>query len=330
MADRDSTVLQTALARMDLLEHGRADAHGVPELLVASWLRSHAAGVDPEEPRSSFSDEIDTDSRLVRCARPVLDRLKSDTADMPLIIALVDNTSRVVERVDCSKVVARLLDREQLAPGFDYSESTMGTNGIGTVFETGQPIDVVGVAHFSESLHRFACSGAPIIDPVTGCIEGALDASTLVQTWDPVMSTLVANAAKEISRNLLLDRSRTRSAVVDTDLGDDALDAATQPAGSRRLRRLFRFASPDRPADGQRCRSPQRADAADAEAAALPGLSADSDQNASRRQHRYEVWVSTPTHAYVVGDADTLWTAVALYARTCRTRPGRTVRLLCG
>jgi transcriptional regulator of acetoin/glycerol metabolism len=94
----------------------------------------------------------------------------------------------------------------------------MGTNGIGTVFEAGQPISVVGPEHFSENLHLFACTGAPIINPVTGRVEGVLDISTLSQAWSPLMHTLVKSAAKDIGRNLLLDQGLSQRAIFDTYL----------------------------------------------------------------------------------------------------------------
>ncbi len=218
MPNSPARMLRVAAARADFLEYGGSGAAGVSDVVAASWERSQAAGVDVSHPSSEFAGEVDTSSLLVRCARPVLEQLEIDTADMPLVIALTDNKARVVERIDSSAAVARLLDRVYLAPGFDYSESTMGTNGIGTVFEAGQPISVVGPEHFSENLHLFACTGAPIIDPVTGRVEGVLDVSTLSHAWSPLMHTLVKSAAKDISSNLLLDRGQSQRAIFDTYL----------------------------------------------------------------------------------------------------------------
>ncbi len=47
----------------------------------------------------------------------------------------------------------------------------------------------------------------------------------------------------------------------------------------------------------------------------------------TRRDH-YEAWASTPTHADVVGEAETLPVAVVLYMRACRARRGHTINLL--
>lgn len=222
MLNNDNRLLRTAAARADFLEYGRAGAAGVPDVLAASWERSQAAGVDSSRPRTDHVGDVDSGSRLVRCAQPVLTQLGSDMADLPLVIALTDHHARLVTRIDSSSAVGRLLDRVNFAPGFDYAESTMGTNGVGTVIEAGQPVSIVGPEHFTESLQPFACTGAPVIDPVTGRVEGVLDISTLTQSWSPLMHTLVKSAAKDISRNLLLDRSQSQQAVFQTYLRTDA------------------------------------------------------------------------------------------------------------
>ncbi|WP_409435561.1 sigma-54-dependent Fis family transcriptional regulator [Mycobacterium sp. SMC-14] len=220
MSGDDNPLLRAAADRMAFLEFGRPSVAGVSDLVVASWERSRDAGVDVVRPISTFTDEVDTDSLLARCARPVLKQLGDDTspADLPLAIGLTDRRVRVVERIDTSATATRLFDRVQYAPGFDFSEAAVGTNGAGTVFESGQPVSIVGPEHYSESLENFAACGAPILDPVTGRVEGVVAIATLTQAWNPVMHVLVKNAAKEISRNLLLDRSQTQQAVFDAYL----------------------------------------------------------------------------------------------------------------
>ena len=214
----ESHLLRVAAARADFLENGRDGAAGMPKVVSASWERSQAAGVDAFSPASDFSEDFDTASLLVRCARPVLERLGSDTADMPLVIGLTDVKARLVQRIDSSPSVARLLDRVEFAPGFNYAESRMGTNGVGTVLEAGEAVSIVGPDHFTEHLQPFACTGAPVIDPVTGRVEGVLDISCLTPSWSPLMHMLVKSAAEDIGRNMLLDRSQSQQAIFDNYL----------------------------------------------------------------------------------------------------------------
>lgn len=218
MPNTENRLLRVAAARADFLESGRAGAAGVPDVLAASWERSQAAGVDIAHPHADFDEEYDAGSLLMRCARPVLEQLGIDTAELPLVIALTDHRARLIHRIDASSAVGRLLDRVNFAPGFSYAESAMGTNGVGTVLEAGQPVSVVGPEHFTENLQAFACTGAPILDPVTGRVGGVLDISSLTHAWSPLMHTLVKSAAKDITRNLLLDRSQSQQAIFDTYL----------------------------------------------------------------------------------------------------------------
>lgn len=213
---------RVAAARADFLENGRPGAAGISDLVAASWERSKSAGVDAERASADYSGTVDTASRLVRCARPVIDQLGSDISDMALSIALTDNKARLIERVDISSGLGRLLDRVSFAPGYAYQEDTIGTNGVGTVIESGQAVSVVGPEHYSEYLQQFACTAAPVVDPITGKVEGILDVSTVAKSWSPIMHTLVKSAAKDIANNLLLDRSQAQQVLFNTYLKADA------------------------------------------------------------------------------------------------------------
>jgi transcriptional regulator of acetoin/glycerol metabolism len=213
VADPRDQQLRIAAARADFLEYGPEGAAGVGDVVAASWARSRSAGLDADRYRVKYHDDIDFDSRLSRCARPVLERLADDMSDVPVTIALTDARARIVERRDCSAAVGRVLDRVDFDRGFSFEESGVGTNGVGTVFEVGAPVSVVGSEHFNQSLVQFACTGAPILDPMTGRVAGVLDVSTLVQSWNGLVEALVRSAAADIGRNLLLDRSQPTRAL---------------------------------------------------------------------------------------------------------------------
>lgn len=209
-------------AREGFLATGSALESAVPNVVAASWLRSRTAGVDAARSQALFHSDLDTSSRLVRCSRPIIDRLSEETANIPLSIAVTDSKARVLTRVDNSRTIGLLLDEVSFAPGFDYAEGGMGTNGVGTVFESGQPIQIVGPEHFHESLQPFACSGTPIRDPLSGRIEGVLDISCLTEHSSPLMHALVRAAAHDIERNLLIDGSQCQQALFETFVRADA------------------------------------------------------------------------------------------------------------
>ena len=222
MVDAANRRRRITVAREGFLATGSAQESAVPNVVAASWLRSRSAGVDAEKSQAFFHSDLDVSSRLVRCSRPIIDRLSEETANIPLSIAVTDGKARVLTRVDNSRTIGLLLDDVWFAPGFDYAEGGMGTNGVGTVFESGQPIQIVGPEHFHERLQPFACSGTPIRDPLSGRIEGVLDISCLTEHSSPLMHALVRSAAHDIERNLLIDGSQCQQALFETFVRADA------------------------------------------------------------------------------------------------------------
>jgi transcriptional regulator of acetoin/glycerol metabolism len=216
-----------AAARSDFVRFGRAETQAVPGVVAASWQRSFSAGVDAATSQAVFHDDLDLTGRLMRSSAPVIARLSDEMSDMPLSIVLTDYKARILRRSETNQTIGTLLDKVSLAPGFNYAEGSVGTNGIGTVLESGQPLYIVGPEHFHEQLQPFACAGSPIRDPVTGRIEGVLDISCLTEHSSPLMHSLVRSAAHDIERNLLADRNACQQALFETFV---RLDARTRGA----------------------------------------------------------------------------------------------------
>ncbi|MDJ0378366.1 helix-turn-helix domain-containing protein [Cryobacterium sp. PH31-L1] len=214
--------IKIAAARADFLRFGHAETQSVPGLVAASWQRSFSAGVDAVSSQAVFHSDLDLTGRLMRCSEPVIARLSDEMAQMPLSIVLTDYKARILSRSETDKTIGTLLDEVSLAPGFNYAEASVGTNGIGTVLESGQPLYIVGPEHFLEHLQPFACAGSPIRDPLTGRVEGVLDISCLSEDASPLMHSLVRSAAHEIERNLLVDRSQRQQALFEAYVRVDA------------------------------------------------------------------------------------------------------------
>ncbi|TFB71242.1 GAF domain-containing protein [Cryobacterium glaciale] len=205
--------IKIAAARADFLRFGHAETQSVPGPVAASWQRSFSAGVDASSSQAVFHSDLDLTGRLMRCSEPVIARLSDEMAQMPLSIVLTDYKARILSRSETDTTIGTLLDEVSLAPGFNYAEASVGTNGIGTVLESGQPLYIVGPEHFLEHLQPFACAGSPIRDPLSGRVEGVLDISCLSEHASPLMHSLVRSAAHEIERNLLVDRSQRQQAL---------------------------------------------------------------------------------------------------------------------
>ena len=206
--------LEIAAARAMFLEEGTG-ADEVRPLVAASWQRSRTAGVDALTTVPGYHSDLDTDGHLVSAARPVVDRLADEVSELALSIALTDASSRLLLRVDTETRIGRLLDAVHFAPGFDYGESAVGTNGVGTAFESRQPVTISGPEHFAERLQAFTCTGAPIRDPLSGRVMGVLDLTCLFEDSSPVLRSLVRATTAEIERALLMDHGHEQQAVFD-------------------------------------------------------------------------------------------------------------------
>lgn len=211
-----------AAARAELLDRPDVDLRGIPTHVAASWRRSLACGVDPDVVVNRHHPDVDVESRLVRCARPVLEQLAEQVAGVPVCVVLTDDRARLLLRLDTTTAIGRAADGSNFAEGFGYDESAVGTNGVGTVLESGRSVHIVGAEHFVEQLQPYACAGAPVHDPFTGRIEGVLDVSCWAEHSSPILHSLVRSAAGRIQDALLADRDVGQQALFDVYTRVDA------------------------------------------------------------------------------------------------------------
>ncbi|MFB7724397.1 sigma-54-dependent Fis family transcriptional regulator [Nocardia sp. NPDC056100] len=204
-------------ARESFLSSGDLPVDGVSGLVSASWRRSVEAGVSDLSNvlDRGYVGDLDLQSRFVQCALPVIDRLELELSDLPVSIALTDRNSRVLLRRDNQRLLGGRFDTVFFAPGFNYSEGEVGTNGVGTALASGKAVFITGHEHFAENITVFACAGAPIRDPLTGLVQGVLDLSCLATDASPFMHSLAQQAARNIEIELRASGSVHQQAVLE-------------------------------------------------------------------------------------------------------------------
>jgi DNA-binding CsgD family transcriptional regulator len=196
----DWTGLREALG--ELLSTGLISDSVRPEI-AASWQRSMACDLHPDRFEVPFEPEPNTDDRLVRAARPVLAHLVEDLESVTMSLLLSDRHGHIVDRlVGDTRLLARL-DGIMLAPGFLYGEGQVGTNAIGTALEQRAPSMVMGSEHFADELTQMACAAAPIVDPTTGSVLGAIDLTCTVEGSHSLMLAMAKRSAREIEQRLV-------------------------------------------------------------------------------------------------------------------------------
>ncbi|MEA2567510.1 MAG: sigma-54 dependent transcriptional regulator, acetoin dehydrogenase operon transcriptional, partial [Actinomycetota bacterium] len=207
--NRDLGGLKTAADRTDLrhaldefLSTGKVNAPVRLEI-AASWHRSMASALHPDRLEVPFASEPDTDDRLVRAARPVLDRLVDDLDFVSMSVVLSDQSGRVLDRLVSDRKLETQLDGVMFAPGFGFGEGQVGTNGIGTSLERGAPFMVTGSEHFVGQFTHMACAAAPIVDPTAGSVLGVVDLTCPVDSSHALMLAMAKRSAREIEARLV-------------------------------------------------------------------------------------------------------------------------------
>ncbi|MFF9867445.1 GAF domain-containing protein [Streptomyces sp. NPDC013953] len=215
---RRATVDMARLAAMDardaaLLLKGVREATlkgGRPPLVPRadireSWQRMLRRGLDPDgDHRALLLPPAELERR--RGTSPLAELLPllreglvsawgsgPDTVQHIMVVA--DAEGRVLWR-EGSAAVLRKADGHGFEPGADWTEATVGTNGIGTPLVTRRPTQVHSAEHFVSTHHSWTCAGAPIVDPRDGRLLGAVDVSGPLATMHPATLMLVSSVAR--------------------------------------------------------------------------------------------------------------------------------------
>src|SRR5215217_1517024 len=189
---------------------------GMRPMIVESWRRVVATGLEPIVVLPSIeADASETRERWLEHPLGLLRHVLVEPLQM-----LAEETNSVVQVTDPSGLTLYLGGPEwlkaraaemNLVEGARCSETVNGTNGVGTALATDHPVQVFAFEHFSHHHREWACSGAPIHDPVSGRVVGILDLSSPWRIAHPRSLELVTTAARTTER-CLLDSRRDQDA----------------------------------------------------------------------------------------------------------------------
>ncbi|MGW4242847.1 transcriptional regulator [Nocardia sp. NPDC004722] len=190
-------------------------------VVLDSWRRSRGSGIDPD----GCDPAVEIDLRELRdyraaqpisVIRPVVGKLLvEDAADAGLVVAISDAAGRLLWVEGDPKVKARA-DRIGFTEGANWSEDRVGTNAPGTALALDHPVQIFAAEHFSRVVHEWSCSAAPVHDPGTGQIIGAIDITGGPSVAAPEALTLI----------------RATVSAAEAELRLHLLDPAAAPAGA--------------------------------------------------------------------------------------------------
>lgn len=157
---------------------GRVD-RPVRPVVADSWQRSARAHVRPEGTASvELSDDDLGDHRdahpLARVMPLFRELMGAYASDGEHLIAVCDAHGRLlwVEGHAATRAQAGVMN---FVPGARWAEAAAGTNAPGTAIAVDRPVQVFAAEHFLRPVHPWTCAAAPIHDPRTGRLLGAVD-----------------------------------------------------------------------------------------------------------------------------------------------------------
>lgn len=192
-------------------EQAPGGSPAVPDRVAASWRRSADYGVAERDATPVFAGTAREGSLFSTCGREVLADLHRTLVDEPLGLVLTDADGLVLDRLSGDTSLLRSLDAVHLAPGFAFSEREAGTSGLGLALADRLPALVRASQHYSADLTAYTCAAVPVLDPLTGRLEGSVNITTWSASSGQLLLALAQSAASATGA-LMLARSRGRSA----------------------------------------------------------------------------------------------------------------------
>jgi hypothetical protein len=198
---------------------GEGEDPGIPQIrgpIADSWLRSREAGVDPSGrlPAKSVV-ELDGaralwDDHPLQAASSLIVQSMSETLlDADNLIVISDAEGMLLSIRGDTQLRNRAADEMNFVEGALWSESSAGTNAVGTAVAAGHAVQVFAAEHFTEPVQRWTCSAAPVMDPDSGRMLGIIDLTGDISVVNPLSLAVVvatARAVEEVLRGQLHER----------------------------------------------------------------------------------------------------------------------------
>lgn len=199
-ADQAQEAREHARVR-DAVLSGDPEAPRPRDLIAESWQRSLAAHINPDHryPQHVYDHrEVAQvrDGHPLAEVLPVLrDTLVAIADDAVHMMIVTDAQGHILWR-EGHRGVLRTAEQVGLVEGTRWAEDSIGTNAMGTAIAADQAVQIHSAEHIVRNLHAWTCTGAPIHDPESGDIIGAVDLSGPLHTMHPTGIALVAAAAR--------------------------------------------------------------------------------------------------------------------------------------
>jgi hypothetical protein len=184
----------------DVMLSGRGTPPVLRDVVVRSWKRCIEAGVDPERPAPRVLDEDETrerfDAHPLAAVAPLIRELLADIAQDARHLAVISDPEGLLLWSEGHPSMVEATVKPHFMPGCLCSERGVGTNGIGTALALDHGVQIFSAEHFNRLLHGWTSSAAPVHDPLTNELLGAIGLTASFRRAHPHTLALVSSAAR--------------------------------------------------------------------------------------------------------------------------------------
>jgi hypothetical protein len=187
-----------------------ADA-AVRSVVRDSWRRSLSCGVDPDDgtpPVELLDDDLLAyrEAHPLAPVMPVIRRLLVEDAEADrMIVAVTDSGGRMLWVEGDARLRSRAAGMN-FVEGARWSEDVAGTNAPGTALAIDHAVQFYGSEHYRRPVQPWSCAAAPVHDPVTGVLLGAIDVTGGDHVASPHVLTLVRATVAAVEAELRWQR----------------------------------------------------------------------------------------------------------------------------
>ena len=198
------------------------------EVIVRSWRRCTAAGVDPDRPAPMMLSADEAAARFashpLAVVTPLVRGLLGTVSAEARHLVAISDAGGTLLWIDGHPRMLEAASAPHFRPGALCSETAVGTNAVGTALALEHAVQVFSAEHFNRLLHGWTCAAAPVHDPESGAILGVIDLSSSFRNAHPHTLALVSAVAQAAEAQLQRERARREAGLVEFYI--DRLSAA--------------------------------------------------------------------------------------------------------
>jgi sigma-54 dependent transcriptional regulator, acetoin dehydrogenase operon transcriptional activator AcoR len=190
----------TGIQLWERFQAGRcSDQEIASSLVLQRWLRCQRAGLSADNPGApvvmlaGLSEAVDSFAPLLAPGAP-FDAFAMSMANAGFCGLFCDASGVILAR-RIAEPFQSAIAQACVVEGALWSESSRGTNGMGTTLAERTPVSVVGAEHYEQRNHGLACYAAPVRD-IRERVVAVLDATgPVTSAANFVHASVVATAA---------------------------------------------------------------------------------------------------------------------------------------